>query len=83
MTVGYHPTTSYGHSIARAGVFYLLTWTHARYHDGKRIEFPVRRVASRACAEKFAARWGIDMPAGALRTRVKDSPCARGADMGE
>lgn len=58
--------SGYAHSIQRiAADHYRLSWTVDRKYVGSRLRFPttMRRDTDEAGARRFAAKWGVAMPA--------------------
>jgi len=56
---------SYGHRVSKVGPdHYRLQWTVDRYYAGSRLRHPRVdwRDTDKAGAERFAKRWGVEVP---------------------
>ncbi len=57
---------SYSHHIQHFASwgFFRISWTVDKYVSGSRLRFPAtyRRDTDRAGAERFAKKWGVEMP---------------------
>jgi hypothetical protein len=66
---------SRGHYIAwLAPNAFAISWEIDKTAMGSRLRFPIRRrsVTDRKGAERFAAKWGLVVPQGALALEVAD-----------
>ena len=63
----YTPNPSYDHKIQQDrwdSESFQISWCCDRYISGSRLRFPTayRRWTDRAGAERFAKKWGVEMP---------------------